>query len=171
MISDMKMYIGKYVSILTRVSGKGLAFIFLGSSLFCGMWNNVEGGFQKFLAVVLCLGPLVVGIAALVIGIMKSKKLNQAKRMLDFNTLDARYDNWARTYPGPQGGLAPQEFNNLTAEAGVPRWEEADLKLIFNALVSNPTLRMTAPSASGDTEAKIPREDLKSWVSGSVVWL
>lgn len=171
-ISDMKMYVGKYVALLTRVTGKGLAFIFLGSSLFTGMWDNLEGGFQLFLSVVLCLGPAVVGLAALVIGILKSKKLNMAKRKLDPNTLDQRYDQWARTYPGPQGGLTQQEFNGLTAEAGADTWEDADLKLIFNALVSNPTQRMTAPSSTGgETEAKIPREDLKTWVSSGVVWL
>merc|ERR1719464_1078351 len=38
-MGDFKMYIGKYVNILTRVTGKGLAFLFLGSDLFCVLWE------------------------------------------------------------------------------------------------------------------------------------
>merc|ERR1712061_345264 len=101
---------------------------------------------------------------------MKSKKLNLVKRILDPNSLDQRYHQWARTYPGPQGGLTHQEFNSLTSEAGAPRWEDADLKLIFNALVTNPTWRISA-ATSAETEPKIPLEDVKSWVTGGVTWL
>merc|ERR1712217_32335 len=44
-MGDLKMYIGKYINLLTRVTGKGVTFLFLGCTLFIMMWDNLEGGF------------------------------------------------------------------------------------------------------------------------------
>merc|ERR1712151_684716 len=161
-----KMYIGKYVNLLTRVTGKGVTFVFVGSCLFSGMWDNLQGGFMLFLAVVLCLFPTVVGFISIVIGIMKSQKLSKARKHVALGALEQRYDQWAQTYRGAMGGLTPAEFNGLTMENGGFRWEDADLKLIFNALVSNPAWRInSSPQQSGAPrtvadEPKIPKEDL-----------
>merc|ERR1719343_1939469 len=104
-------------------------------------------------------------MAAIVIGIMKSQKLSKARKHIEQGALEQRYVQWAQTYPGPHGGLTPQEFNNLTMENGFFKWEDADLKLIFNALVSNPAWRINANNQSGVggramDEPKIPKEDL-----------
>jgi len=172
-MGDLKMYIGKYIQLLTRVTGKGITFLFLGSSLFTVMVDNLEGGFMIFLAVVLCFFPVVVGFAAIVIGIMKSQKLAKARHLLSQGAIEHRYLQWAQTYQGPQGGLTPTEFNSLTMENGGFKWEDADLKLIFNALVSNPAWRINAQNSGRpmDSEPKIPKEDLMSWVRGGMVWL
>lgn len=183
-VADHRMYFSKYVNLLTRVTGKGLTFLFLGCSLFSGMWENLEGGFLLFLAFILSLTPTLVGIAALVIGFMKSQKLKRARDSvaLDEMNVSNLFDQFARTYPemqyGLQGGLTQMEFNELTyAKAGM-KWEDADLKLIFNALVSNPAWRMNqaAPGAAGQNPnvvelAKIPKQDFMSWVAGGIVWL
>lgn len=166
-MGDLKMNIGKYINLLTRVTGKGVTFVFLGCSLFIMMWDNLEGAFLLFLAVVLCLFPFVVGLAAIVIGVMKSQKLNKARQHLAMGVLEQRYDQWAQTYRGPQGGLTPKEFYSLTMENGNFTWEDADLKLIFNALVSNPAWTIDA----AQQQAQIPKEDLLNWVKGSIVWL
>jgi len=96
-------------------------------------------------------------------------------------TLEQRYNEWAQTYPdlqGSQGGVTPLEFNQLTMDIGGFKWEDADLKLIFNALVSNPAWRINAASTQGGPggrssadEPKIPKEDLMSWVKGGMVFL
>lgn len=59
--------------------GKGIAFLFLGCALFSTMVDNLESSTLKFLAFLLCLIPVVVGVAALVIGFIKSHKLNKAR--------------------------------------------------------------------------------------------
>lgn len=175
-MGDLKMYIGKYVNLLTRVTGKGVTFVFVGSALFSAMWDNLEGGFMLFLSVVLCAFPTAVGFIAIVIGIMKSQKLSKARKHVAMGALEQRYDQWAQTYRGATGGLTPAEFNGLTMENGGFKWEDADLKLIFNALVSNPAWRINSASQyqggqpTGD-EPKIPKEDLMSWVRGGMVWL
>jgi len=181
-MGDFKMYIGKYINILTRVTGKGLAFLFLGSDLFCVLWelgaddSNSSHVAIKVFAVLACFIPVVVGLAAIVIGIMKSWKLQKARKHIEMAaTLEQRYDTWAQTYRDAQGGLTPLEFNQLTMDNGGFKWEDADLKLIFNALVSNPAWRINATSTQGGRssadEPKIPKEDLMSWVKGGMVFL
>lgn len=187
-MGDFKMYIGKYINILTRVTGKGLAFLFLGSDLFCVLWElggddpkNPESSHVaiKVFAVLACFIPVVVGLAAIVIGIMKSWKLQKARKHIEMSgTLETRYDHWAQTYRDSQGGLTPLEFNQLTMDNGGFKWEDADLKLIFNALVSNPAWRGVPGSTQGGPggrssadEPKIPKEDLMSWVKGGMVFL
>lgn len=184
-IGDFKMYISKYINILTRVTGKGLAFLFLGSDLFCVLWelgsddsNSSSVGIKVF-AVLGCFIPTVVGLAAIVIGSMKSWKLEKARKHIEMTgTLEQRYDQWAQTYRDAQGGLTPLEFQQLTMDNGGFKWEDADLKLIFNALVSNPAWRHIPASTQGgpggrslEDEPKIPKEDLMSWVHGGMVFL
>jgi len=187
-MGDFKMYIGKYINILLRVTGKGLAFLFLGSDLFCVLWElgrDDEASSHVLIqvfAVLACFIPVVVGLAAIVIGIMKSWKLQKARKHIEMaGTLEQRYNEWAQTYrdvQGSQGGLTPLEFNQQTIDNGGFKWEDADLKLIFNALVSNPAWRINAASTQGGPggrsaadEPKIPKEDLMSWVKGGMVFL
>eukprot|EP00439_Symbiodinium_sp_Y106_P037025 s2412_g4.t1 len=178
-VKDHREYFSKYIGILTRVTGKGIAFLFLGCSLFSTLWDNLESTFMKFLAFVLCVLPMLVGVAALVIGFIKSQKLNKAREALASQISDSigtLYDQYARTYPGLHGGLTMVEFGDLTDKLAGFKWEDTDLKLIFNALVSNPAWRANATgfgSHGGQTIdlARIPREDLLGWVRGGIVWL
>jgi len=176
-IKDHREYFSKYIHLLTRVTGKGITYLFLGCSLFSGMWDNLEGYGLLFLAFVLCILPVVVGIAALVVGFMKSQKLNKARQFMaqDDANLNMIYDQYARTFPGAHGGLTMAEFSDLTNKIGGIKWEEADTKLIFNALVSNPAWRPSNVNPTGYTGqpemAKLPKEDLLEWVKGGMVWL
>uniref|UniRef100_A0A7S2P2U6 Uncharacterized protein n=1 Tax=Zooxanthella nutricula TaxID=1333877 RepID=A0A7S2P2U6_9DINO len=166
-VTESRMYVGKYVQFVTRVTGKGVTLVFLGSALFMTMWDNVEGAFMEFLAVVLCLFPTVVGLCAIAIGLLKSSKLDKARRMLE-TTIDQRYNHFAQTYHGPQGGLTMAEFNAMTMENGGYKFEPLDLKLVFNALVSNPSWR---GGPMGNDDWVIPRQDLWEWVKGGIVLL
>lgn len=176
MVVDAKTYISKYFNFVTRVTGKGVTFVFLASMLFLTMWDNAEGAFLSFLAVVLCSVPCLVGIGAIVIGILKSNKLDKARRQLQ-HVIDQRYDQFANTYRGPHGGLTMAEFNLLTFENGGFKFQPLDLKLIFNALVSNPSWRMQASTAAqgqymqANEEVKIPKQDLLDWCQGGFVFL
>jgi hypothetical protein len=175
LMGDLRMYIGKYINLVTRVTGKGITFVFLGSTLFCTIVGTCGNQVWKVLAFFICAVPVLVGIAAIVIGIMKSQKLSKARQHLATGALQQRYEQYAQTFRGPQGGLTPQEFNGLTMENGGFKWEDADLKLIFGALVSNPTWRINPAAQQGpngrESEPKIPREDLLNWVQGGMVWL
>lgn len=175
LMGDLRMYIGKYINLVTRVTGKGVTFVFLGSTLFCTIVNTSGSQVWKVLGFFICGVPTLVGCAAIVIGIMKSQKLSKARQHLATGALQQRYEQYAQTHRGPQGGLTPAEFNGLTMENGGFKWEDADLKLIFNALVSNPAWRINPAAQQGpngrESEPKIPREDLINWVQGGMVWL
>lgn len=176
---DAKMYIGKYVNILTRMTGKGLCFVFLGCSLFAAMWDNLSSAFLLFLAVILCMFPVFVGMAAIFIGITKSQKLAKARHALAAGSPEQWYDQMAQTFRGPHGGLTPTEFNELTTRNGGFKWELAELKFIFNALVSNPAWRMNAVTQSQSSssrpgnidETKMPKEDLMAWIKHGWVFV
>lgn len=176
-VKDHREYFSKYVNILTRVTGKGIAFLFLGCALFSTMWDNLESTGLKILAFVLCMIPIIVGIAALVIGFIKSQKLNKARIVFaqEGENMAALYDQHARTYGGHHGGLTMLEFSDMTFKTMGFRWEDTDLKLIFNALVSNPAWRtnvtnFTSYGQQHTDMAKIPKEDLLGWVRGGMVW-
>lgn len=164
-VVESKTYIGKYVQFVTRVTGKGVAFIFLASMLFMTVWENCDHLFFQFMVVLLCLFPAVVGGFAIGIGVLKSNKLDKARRQLQLY-------NW------PNGGLTMSEFNVLTMENGGFKFQSLDLKLIFNALVSNPSWRVQASAAqtqqggySNAEEVRIPKQDLLDWTNGGFVFL
>lgn len=163
-LEEYKVYVGKYAAVVTRVTGKGIMLIFLGTSLFGSLWANMESEFLLFLAVVICLFITVVGFAAAAVGIMKTQKLRKAQSHLAQGVLESSFQNHAKAQ---SGALTMQEFNNLTKENGGVAWEDSDLKLIFNALVTNPSWR----SQDGYVEATMPYADTQAWVRGGAVFL
>merc|ERR1711920_129050 len=115
-----------------------------GCTLSAGIWNpdwnsKEPNMFLRVMGCPLCPVPFFVGLAAIVVGAVKSKKLKNAQDLL-------------------------KDVTSI-------HWEDADLKLIFDALVSNPKWRMSAASQSAgrqQDETKIPKEDLLNWVR--VAW-
>lgn len=177
----LKIYIGKYLNVLMRVTGKGVAFVFLACTLSTGIWNpdwnaKEHNTFLRVMGCLLCPVPFFVGLAAIVVGAVKSKKLKNAQDQLrDIPNLEQQIDQWAQTYRGERCALTPLEFNKLCEDTSHIKFEDPDLKLIFDALVSNPKWRAHATSSQGPgrqhDETKIPKEDLLNWVNGSVVCL
>eukprot|EP00928_Gymnodinium_smaydae_P044705 TRINITY_DN29826_c0_g1_i1.p1 TRINITY_DN29826_c0_g1~~TRINITY_DN29826_c0_g1_i1.p1 ORF type:complete len:294 (-),score=49.14 TRINITY_DN29826_c0_g1_i1:104-985(-) len=157
---DLKVYIGKYINILTRVTGKGVCFVFLGAALLSGMFHD-GGVFFKFLAVVLGMFVMAVGVIAIVIGSMKSRKLKMLQDRLVHGVLENEFRNFSRG----QSGLTPREFGALS-EHLLPeqRWEDADLKLIFNALSLHPKWR----AMPGQDQPLLPLYDLQVWVNSGL---
>jgi len=160
-VIDAKMYIGKYIQFVTRVTFRGVTLIFLASALFMTMWDNLK-----------------VGAGSVVIGLLKSSKLDKARRQVEQN-IEVLYDQNALTFRGEQGGLTMDEFNKMTNENGSFKFERLDLKLIFNALVSNPQWRMQVAAGTQSQggyqnvadEIKLTKQDLRAWVLGGMVFL
>mmetsp|Transcript_24805 Transcript_24805/g.70841 ORF Transcript_24805/g.70841 Transcript_24805/m.70841 type:complete len:366 (+) Transcript_24805:120-1217(+) len=169
-VADIKLYISKYVQFVTRLTGKGITLVFLGSALFLTMWDNLDGSVMKFMSVVICLFPSLVGLYGVVIGVLKSSKLDKARRQVHM-VIDQRYDHFARTYPGPSGGLTMSEFNDLTMENGGFLFDPSDLRLIFNAIVSNPAWRSQGTQSNAFEHLRIPKQDMWEWCRGGFVCL
>lgn len=131
--------VSKYVAILHRVTGKGIAYIFLGAALWGSMSTNMDGLFLMILAGLFALYVVLVGVASLVIAIIKSRNLDIVRFNLAKQDVTQLYNMHAKV--APQEGLTQEEFKRFTPYASGNRsidFEPSDVKLIFNALSSHP---------------------------------
>jgi len=153
-VSEMRTAIGKYAAVLQRVTGKGGAYIFLGCALWSSMFANVEGGFMLVLAALIGGFVVLVGTFSIVIAILKSRNLNLVRLELgkDPTSLKQMYDMHAKM--NPMAGITQEEFKKMTPYARGVSFEAPDIKLVFNALSSNPRRDV------------ISLDDLTAWING-----
>jgi len=149
---DVRDGIGKYVHLLTRLTGKGLVLVFLGTNLWALLWENDLSPLLAVLIGVLCV---LVGFVTFAKGVGDSRKLNKMReyfRKVEHgpSELQQRYGECART----QGvkGLTHIEFNKLASQTGGLKFQPGDLRYIFNALSSRPH------------RDYVSLEDLENWV-------
>jgi len=156
-VSEMRAGISKYIAILSRVTGKGAAYVFLGSALWSSMFANVEGGFLLFLAVLIGIFVVFTGCFSLAIAVLKSRNLNLVRLELrkEPMSLKQMYDMHAKM--NPTAGITQEEFKKMTPYARGVSFDQADIKLIFNALSSSPRKDV------------ISLEDLTGWVNGNMM--
>jgi hypothetical protein len=155
---DIRTGICKYIAILQRVTGKGVAYIFLGCALTSSMWANLKNNFLLFLTVLIGLFVVCVGLFSLVVAVIKSRNLNLVRQELRLDGAASLSDAYAKhAKQNPQIGLNQEEFKTLTPYARGVQFESADIKLIFNALSTNPRREY------------ISIDDLQSWVLGDMM--
>jgi len=157
-ILEVKQYIFKYSRFLTRLTGRGLWYIFLGTMTFATLWEN---SISYFLAVVLGLFVFGVGVFSTTFGYVKSRKLERVRVVLAENhrngKLPSLYQSFAKS--SPQGGLTKQECNDLAQQMKGISFDQDELSCIFNALTTGPR---------GEN---ISMDDLTQWAEGKMVFL
>jgi len=159
-VTHIRQAVNRFVAILTRVTGKGVVFMFLGCTLWSSMWANVEGGFLLFLAFFLGTVIELTGVISIILGVIKSRNLNLVRTALkkDSKALTAQYQQFARM--NPNTGLTPEEFERMSMSLPTPvRFEGSDLRLVFSGISTDPN-RMF-----------ISYEDLDQWVTGGFVFI
>jgi len=170
-----KLYIGKHFSLITRVTGKGVVLIFMGSALFMTIWDTLESGFMRFLAALLCLFPVCIGFTAVVVGFFKSTRLDKARKQMQHIVDHEGLHQFARH----EGGLSMEAFNDLCQTHSGIKFERLDLQLIFNALSSNPAWRAQVAASTQPRQGYgyageaplLPKEDVVAWAKGGFVFL
>eukprot|EP00929_Paragymnodinium_shiwhaense_P072221 TRINITY_DN36654_c0_g1_i1.p1 TRINITY_DN36654_c0_g1~~TRINITY_DN36654_c0_g1_i1.p1 ORF type:complete len:368 (-),score=56.67 TRINITY_DN36654_c0_g1_i1:89-1192(-) len=181
-VEVVKMFVGKYVAVLMRVTGKGFCLVFLGAALISSMMANLDDSFSKFVAILLGAYTIFIGVCVIIVAFTKSNKLAKCQKALCNGVLESRYHEFARTYPeqqyGAQSGLTPSEFNALASTLhtdggeALSQWASPDLSLIYRALSTHPLWRPIPGQAPGQQmEAKLTKMDLKLWLDGGMVWL
>lgn len=157
-ILEVKEAIKKYCKFLTRLTGRGVWFIFLGTMTFATLWEN---SISYFLAVVLGFFVFGVGLFSAVWGYLKSRKLERVRFMVfeekQKGGLKKLYDEFART--NPQMGLTSQEFNDMSSGRKGISFDKDELAAIFNALINEPR------------REQISFDDMSDWSSGSMTYL
>jgi len=159
-VSDLRSGIFKYIAALQRVTGKGLAYIFVGCALWSSMFANVEGGFLLFFGGLIGLFVVIIGVISVVLAFSKSQSLDKVRQEFrqEPASLKQIYDMHAKMNPAV--GLTKEEFKKMTPFARGVSFEQSDIELIFNALSSHPRKEV------------ISLEDLNIWVNGwGQVWI
>lgn len=158
LILEVKEAIKKYCRFLTRLTGRGLWFLFLGTMTFATLWENE---ISYFLAVVLGFFIFGVGVFSTVWGYLKSRKLERVRYQVFQNKQNGKlkqlYDNFAKT--APQMGMTKQEFNDLAQQLKGVSFDPDELTAIFNALVNGPR------------PENLTHDDISDWCSGSMTYL
>ncbi|KAL8445691.1 hypothetical protein Emed_005455 [Eimeria media] len=128
----------KHFRFLTRLTGKSLFVVFLGSLLSLTLWPSKRGGSGLvFLSVTMSFFVVGVALVGLLIAIRKSLRLEKVRKSV---LLAAKghfgdaYRKYAMT--DPAHGLQFEEFNRLCADhtAGRLQFDITDLGIIYNAL-------------------------------------
>jgi len=160
LVTHIRQGTNRFCAILTRVTGKGVVYMFLGCTLWSSMWTNLEGGFLLFLAFFLGIFIFLTGIISVILGIIKSRNLNAVRNELkkDGIKLQDEYDKHARMYAST--GLTPEEFERMSmALPNGVRFEGSDLKLVFAGVSSDPNKMF------------ISLQDLNQWVMGGMIFI
>eukprot|EP00382_Lankesteria_abbotti_P002519 CAMPEP_0113846722 /NCGR_PEP_ID=MMETSP0372-20130328/1466_1 /TAXON_ID=340204 /ORGANISM="Lankesteria abbotti" /LENGTH=280 /DNA_ID=CAMNT_0000815899 /DNA_START=80 /DNA_END=919 /DNA_ORIENTATION=- /assembly_acc=CAM_ASM_000359 len=136
-----RQLVRKYIRFLTRLTGKSLWFLYLGSIIAVTVWPSRYGAHGNVLLVFVAVGTslLVVGVAiiGLFIAFRKSLRLERVRKALQVmykgNSPEV-YRKYAIT--DPSHGMQFEEFNRMCADhsQGKLQFDIGDLGIIYNAL-------------------------------------
>eukprot|EP00927_Polykrikos_kofoidii_P081677 TRINITY_DN7932_c0_g1_i2.p1 TRINITY_DN7932_c0_g1~~TRINITY_DN7932_c0_g1_i2.p1 ORF type:complete len:266 (+),score=33.04 TRINITY_DN7932_c0_g1_i2:116-913(+) len=168
LVRDYQAAILKYVKILTRITGKGVIFVFCGSTLLSAMWTTSDMVFMKVISVLLNVFVILVGFCLITVGYWKSAKLRRSQMSLANGDLEGQFHSYARTH-GPGYGLTTAEFNNLTHDNGGVQFEDVELRSIFIALSSSANAPI--PQGQAEVQHRMTLEDMRQWIGGGMVYL
>jgi hypothetical protein len=157
-VSMIRNGVHRFFSFLTRVTGKGVVYIYLGCTLCSAMLANEKGTFLNILAVILSSVILLSGLVSFVLGILKSRNLRLIQMELHkHDNVQQMFDTYAKTRP--ELGLTSEEFNKMAPNLRGVHFEGSDLKYIMNAISSDPA------------RSFISIHDMMVWVRGGMVFV
>lgn len=158
LVNTVRQGAHRFVALLTRMTGKGLVYMFLGCTLWSSMWSNLEEWFMKLLAVILGALIFLTGLISVFLGACKSVNLNHVRLELQkHQNWDQMYDTHAKTQP--QLGMTKEEFNKMAQYLRGVSFEGTDLNFVMNCLSSDPNRQF------------LTRLDLKEWAEQGVVFV
>jgi len=159
-LMEVKAAVHKYSKFLTRLMGRGIWYIFLGTMTFATLWENQ---ISYFFAVILGFFVFGIGVFSATFGFVKSRKLEkvrvQVSQNRDTGKLEALYKNFAKT--APSLGLMRSEFNDMSQQLKGITFDPDELSYIFNALSSGPS----------DREENIDYQALEEWCGSGMTML
>lgn len=158
LILEVKQHVYKYARFLTRFTGRGIWYIFLGTTTWATLWEN---SISKFLAVFLGFFVMGVGLFSAVMGYIKSRKLERVRYQVfqqkQAQKLETLYRAFAKSTPSV--GLNKHEFNDLCVQLKGIQFEQEELTYVFNALTNGPR------------SENVTLEDLDEWCTGTMTLL
>eukprot|EP00397_Hematodinium_sp_SG-2012_P019160 GEMP01019675.1.p1 GENE.GEMP01019675.1~~GEMP01019675.1.p1 ORF type:complete len:269 (+),score=16.89 GEMP01019675.1:62-808(+) len=128
----LKEIIRKYCRLLTRLTGKGVWFIFLGCTSFATLWDT---RIACILAWVISLPVCIFGISCLVFGILKSQQLDKLRQELRVMKDQGNLEDTVRQYASVGHGLSSVDFAKMAGDICQIQFSPEDLTLSFDALI------------------------------------
>eukprot|EP00747_Dinoflagellata_sp_TGD_P208226 gnl/TRDRNA2_/TRDRNA2_81738_c0_seq1.p1 gnl/TRDRNA2_/TRDRNA2_81738_c0~~gnl/TRDRNA2_/TRDRNA2_81738_c0_seq1.p1 ORF type:complete len:289 (+),score=50.00 gnl/TRDRNA2_/TRDRNA2_81738_c0_seq1:81-869(+) len=162
-VAEVQLGVSRQFNLLTRVTGKGVTYLFVGSLIWASWLNNMVEGFTIFIAVVIGLVVCAVGIFSTMVGLKKSNDINLVRmhfkkdgpQMVN-QAIEANYARYAKS---SRYGLLAPEFGKMVFDIKGAPIEVADTQIVYNALSSAPTKEF------------LSQEDLVNWANGNFVLL
>jgi hypothetical protein len=148
----------RFVALLTRMTGKGVVYMFLGCTLWSSMWANLEGAFILLLAVILGSCIFLAGLISVFLGVCKSVNLNHVRLELH------KHGNWEQMYQthaktNPYMGMTKEEFNKMAQYLRGVSFEGTDLNFVMNCLSTDPNRQF------------LTAKDLEDWAKQGIVFV
>eukprot|EP00921_Rhytidocystis_pertsovi_P017408 GHVQ01027390.1.p1 GENE.GHVQ01027390.1~~GHVQ01027390.1.p1 ORF type:complete len:280 (+),score=33.48 GHVQ01027390.1:600-1439(+) len=150
----------KYSRFLTRLTGKSLWFLFLGSMTACNLWPTKKGyGGLVLVAIIVSLFVVGVSVIGLLIAVRKSLRLEKVRKAVQQSCKGAFlevYRKYAMT--DFQHGMQFEEFNRMCADHtfGKLQFDVTDLGIVYNALDEN-------------QKSAINEREYTDWLGGSTM--
>lgn len=122
-VQDFKLHIYKFFLFMTRFTGRGIWYLFLGTMIVASLWDLNISPFLGFI-----LGGYVVllGAVSIFYGFSKSMKLERVRSAMlkRGNAFDLC----------PPQGLSPGAFNDMSNSMSGIRFTDEEIHYIFDAL-------------------------------------
>jgi hypothetical protein len=123
-VQSTKLTIYKYLLFMTRFTGRGIWYMFLGTMIFASLWDL---GICPFLGFILGGYVVILGGVSIFYGVQKSIKLEQVRKAV-------QQRGSSTEHLCPPGGLAPGQFNEMANSLKGVKFSEEELGYIVNAL-------------------------------------
>lgn len=117
----------KYMLFLTRFTGRGLWYCFLGTMIWSALWDLNISWFCGFF---LGLFVILTGVVTMVKGIKLSLKLDMVRKQINDRDLQAP--------PCPDKGFSKQGFWDLINSVDQQKFSDDDIDYVINALSFTP---------------------------------
>jgi len=141
----VRVRVYKYLLFMTRFTGRGIWYAFLGTEVWVVLWDNDLVGWLKWLAIPLGVYPVLLGIGSGLYGLMLSRKLNSVRKAI-------------MDHPPPpqcnERGFDKSAFSDLCMSANQTRFTDDELDYVINGL-----------SFAARNDGVVSQEEYYRWIS------
>jgi len=143
----IKDEIYKKLLFLTRFTGRGFWYMYLGTMIWAALWDQ---NLNKVLGFIMALYPIILGIVAVAKGISLSLRLEKVRKAALSNNAKARIESCENKK------MDKAEFSNFCQQFGNQNFDDHDLEYLINGL-----------SLTARNDGKIDMKEWNAWLSGT----
>merc|ERR1712070_92630 len=139
MYLQVKDNIYKFMLFLTRFTGRGFWYMYLGTMVWAALWDQDE---SKFLGFVMSMFPIILGAIAIVQGMRLSIRLETVRKKLLEEQMIVNHS------------MSKEDFGKMCSERGVT-FSEKDLAYVVNGL-----------SLTAKNDGIVDQKEFQAWCGG-----